>query len=91
MPGVVLPAGTYVFDRPNPILDPTLVRVMDRSTSKLYLIAFTRLVHRKVDGDLKPTIRLGEAADGAPPPVRIWFPQGQTVGHQFIYQVAASR
>jgi hypothetical protein len=58
---------------------------MDRSTSKLYLIAFTRLVHRDMDGDLKPTIRLGEAADGAPRPVRIWFPQGQTVGHQFIY------
>jgi hypothetical protein len=58
---------------------------MDRSTSKLYLIAFTRLVHRQMDGNLMPTVRPGEAANGAPQPVHIWFPQGRTVGHQFIY------
>ena len=85
MPGITLPAGTYVFDRPSPMLDPTLVRVMDRTTSKLYLIAFTRLVHRRGDGNLDPTITLGEAAKGAARPVSMWFPQGHTLGHQFIY------
>jgi hypothetical protein len=85
MPGVLLPAGTYVFDRPSQSLDPTIVRVMDRRTSKLYLIAFTRLVQRPADGKLDTTIRLSEASKGVPRPVSVWFPQGQTIGHQFIY------
>jgi hypothetical protein len=85
IPGITLPAGTYVFDRPSPMLDPTLVRVMDRTTSKLYLIAFTRMVHRRADGNLNPTITLGEAAKDAPRPISIWFPQGHALGHQFIY------
>jgi hypothetical protein len=86
MPGITLPAGTYVFDRPSPMLDPTLVRVMDRTTSKLYLIAFTRLVHRRGDGNLNPAITLGEAPKGVARPVSMWFPQGHTLGHQFIYE-----
>lgn len=84
LPGVVLGPGTYAFDRPS-VFDPTLVRVTDRKSSKLYFIALTRLVHRMEDGKLDPTITLGEAAKGAPRPVSIWFPQGNTLGHQFIY------
>jgi len=85
LPGVLLPPGTYVFDRLSPSLDPTVVRVMDRKSSKLYVIAFTRLVHRMEDRKLDPTITLGEAAKGAPRPISVWFPQGNTLGHQFIY------
>jgi hypothetical protein len=84
LPGVVLEPGTYVFDRMS-VVDPTLVRVMDRKTSKLHLIAFTRLVHRPANSNLDSTITLGEAMKGAPRPVSVWFPQGETLGHQFIH------
>ena len=85
LPGVLLPAGTYVFDRAS-IIDPTIVRVTDRNTSKLYLMAFTRTVERRLDGKLDTTVTLGEAVKGAPRPISVWFPQGETRGHQFIYE-----
>jgi hypothetical protein len=91
LPGVVLPAGTYVFDRPSPLIDPTIVRVTDRHTSKLYLMAFTRTVERRLDRKLDPTVTLGEAPKGTPPTISVWFPQGETRGHQFIYELAGSR
>jgi hypothetical protein len=84
LPGTVLTPGTYVFDRMS-VVDPTLVRVRNRTTSKLHLIAFTRLVHRSQNGKLEPTIALGEAMNGAPPPIKVWFPHGETLGYQFIY------
>ena len=84
LPGVVLAPGTYVFDRMS-VVDPTLIRVRDRKTSKLQLITFTRLVHRPTDRNLDSTIALGEAMKGAPRPINIWFPQGETLGYQFIY------
>jgi hypothetical protein len=85
LPGVLLPAGSYVFDRPSPYTESTLVRVRDRNSPKVHLIVFTRLVHRRLDGKLEPTITLGEALKGSPRPVSVWFAQGQTLGHQFIY------
>jgi hypothetical protein len=85
LPGVVLAPGTYVFDRMSAV-EPTLIRVMNRKTSKLHLIAFTRLVHRPADRNLDPTIALGEAMKGAPRPITVWFPRGETLGHQFIYE-----
>jgi hypothetical protein len=85
LPGVVLPPGTYVFERPSSMLDRTIVQVTDRTTSKLYFLALTRVVERAERGDLNSTITLGEAVQGAPRPVSVWFPQGETRGHQFIY------
>jgi hypothetical protein len=84
LPGIVLPAGTYAFDRPSPF-DPTVVRVMDRSQSKLYLITITRGTHRRMDGNLKTAITLGEAPKGQVQPIKAWFPEGLTLGNEFIY------
>jgi hypothetical protein len=84
LPGTVLTPGTYVFDRMS-VVDPTLVRVTNRKTFKHHLLAFTRLVHRPSGGNLNPTLALGEAMKGAPPPITVWFPQGETLGYQFIY------
>ena len=84
LPGIVLPAGTYAFDRPLPF-DPMVVRVMDRSHSKLYLIAITRGTHRRADGNLKTAVTLGEAPKGQVQPINAWFPEGLTLGNEFIY------
>ena len=84
LPGIVLPAGTYAFDRLSP-LDPMVVRVMDRSHSKLYLITITRGVQRRADGNLDTTITLGETPKGTARPINVWFPAGLTLGHEFIY------
>jgi hypothetical protein len=85
LPGVTLPAGTYTFEVVNPDGGSDIVRVTSRDRSKVYLMRFTRTVHRGVKGDLKATITLGETPAGTPPPVKAWFPQSETRGREFIY------
>jgi hypothetical protein len=84
LPGVLLSPGTYTFELASPN-DLTLVRVLDRSRSKVYLTAFTYLVTRPADNRLDATITFGEAAATAPPPINVWYPQGELTGRQFIY------
>jgi hypothetical protein len=84
IPGASLPAGTYVFELADAnTLD--LVRVMSRDRTKVYLTAFTRMVQRPNRGSLDPTIVFGETPAGAPPAIKVWFPQGELTGRQFIY------
>jgi hypothetical protein len=85
LPGVVLPAGTYIFEVANHESDGDIVRVLSRDRSKVHLMQFTRFVYRPMSGTLKATISLGESAAGTPPPVNAWYPQEETRGREFIY------
>ena len=85
LPNQILPAGTYMFELAAPDSANNLVRVRDRNATKVYLTAFTRLVERSNRGDLKPQIILGEAAKGSAPPIRVWYPDGERLGREFIY------
>ena len=85
MPGVTLPAGTYVFEVVNPGGTSDVVSVSSRDRSNTYLMQFTRFVDRPSRGNLNATIALGETTDGVPPPVNAWFPQSETRGREFIY------
>jgi hypothetical protein len=85
LPGVTLPAGSYVFEVLNPDSSADLVRVMNPQRSKTYTMQFTRFVHRPQQGDLKATITLGEATSGTPQPIKTWFPESETTGREFIY------
>jgi hypothetical protein len=86
MPGVTLPAGTYIFEVVNPIGSSDVVSVKSRDRSKVYLMQFTRSVERPSKGELKATVSLGETIDGNPPPVKVWYPQFETRGREFIYK-----
>jgi hypothetical protein len=85
MPGVALPAGTYIFEVANPEGQSDLVRVLSRDRKTVHLMKFTRFVYRASNGNLKPTISLGETPAGTPPPVTAWYPQSETRGREFIY------
>ena len=85
LPGVTLPAGTYTFEVVNPDTGSDIVSVMSRDRSKVYVLRFTRFVDREPKGKLDATIALGETAAGNPPPVKAWYPQYETRGHEFIY------
>ena len=86
MPGVTLPAGTYIFEVVNPMGSSDVVSVRSRDRSKAYLMQFTRFVERPSRGELKATVSLGESIDGNPPPVKTWYPQFETRGREFIYK-----
>jgi len=83
LPGVSLQAGTYLFETPLDQASLDLVRVTSRDGRHVYLTAFTTTVDRPA-GVTAPIV-FGEGAAGAPAPVRIWFPMGKRIGHEFIY------
>ena len=85
LPGVSLPAGTYVFDVVAADSN-NVVRVTSRDGSSTYLTAFTVTVDRPKNLPMTRQIVFNEAAAGTTPPVKIWYPIGQTIGHQFVYQ-----
>jgi hypothetical protein len=58
---------------------------MSRDRSTVYLIQFTRFVHRAPARTLNATIAFGENSAGNPPPVKAWYPQSETRGREFIY------
>jgi len=81
LPGVTLGAGTYVFER----VTPEIVRVSHRATKQVYLTAFTHAIARPINMPREQFVTLGEAQAGVAPPIKAWFPEGYTVGHEFIY------
>jgi hypothetical protein len=85
MPGVVLPAGIYIFEIANPDGGADVVRVLSRDRKRVYLTRFTHSVYRAANGTLKPTITLGETSAGNPPTVKAWYPHSETRGREFIY------
>ena len=85
LPGVSLTPGTYTFERADENMDPSVVRVLSRDRSKVYLMAFTRRISRPAGMRPDQAVSFGEAPAGAPPPISAWFPVGESTGHQFVY------
>jgi hypothetical protein len=85
LPGVSLPAGTYVFETPLAPSSADVVRVTSRDGRHVYLMAFTRTVTRAGRVTSSPQIQFGEVSGGSPAPVKIWYPAGQLIGHEFLY------
>lgn len=86
LPGVELPAGTYVFELAMPQSERHLVRVTSRDRHQIYLTAFTNLVPRPRDLSPKHVITFGEAPKDSAPPIKIWYPTGGGDGREFIYK-----
>ena len=85
LPGVSLPAGTYIFEVPLDRASLDVVRVKSRDGRQVYLTAFTQTVDRPVGAAGRSLLVFGEAVSGVPAPVKIWFPAGERIGHAFIY------
>ena len=85
LPGVELAAGTYIFETPSNAMSNSIVRVSSRDRKKVLLTAYTLQVPRPRGDNGKVLVQLGEAAAGTAPPIAAWFPIGENVGHQFIY------
>jgi hypothetical protein len=85
LPGVVLPAGTYIFEVANHNGDGDIVRVLTRDRSRVHLMRFTRPIYRQPARDMKATITLGESLAGNPPPVKAWYAESEIRGREFLY------
>ena len=85
LPGVTLNAGEYVFELVNPNTSRNVVQVRNRERSKVYLTAITLPLHRPTGAASAAAVTLGEAQPGSAPPIKAWFPEGETMGFAFIY------
>jgi hypothetical protein len=85
LPGVVLPAGTYVFDIANPDSSHDVVRVATRDGHVRYM-GLTLRVERPAGIPASQPVTFGEARADTPAPIAAWFPTGTSSGRQFIYR-----
>ena len=86
LPNVNLRAGTYIFERAEPNGSPAIVRVLSRDRRFVYYTGFTYLAERPQGLRQGALVTLGESVGGVPPPVKAWWPIGETLGHEFIYR-----
>ena len=82
VPGLVLPAGTYVLERLEGF--PHVVRIFNANESRVYatLLTVPEYLLKPVE---KPVITFEERAKGLPELVQAWFYPGDTVGEKFLY------
>ena len=83
LPGVTLGTGTYIFELTDPFNNVDVVTVLDRSRSRVYYTGFTQQIARPA-GAVQP-VSLGEASPGAAPKIIAWYPDGDSMGHRFVY------
>jgi hypothetical protein len=83
LPGVTLPAGTYVFER-DANANSGIVRVMTPNYQKMMYVGFTAKVTRP--RGFQSVVSFGEAPAGEPIPLIAWYPIGSSEGHKFLYR-----
>ncbi|HUK35225.1 MAG TPA: hypothetical protein VLV86_15005 [Vicinamibacterales bacterium] len=83
LPGVALPAGTYIFEHPISG-DEHLVQVLSRDGRTVYG-TFLTIPETRLNATDEPTVQFEEAPVTAPPEIKSWFYAGRTTGDEFIY------
>lgn len=87
LPGVTLPAGTYLFRLVDPTMSGKVVQVLSEDGTNSYAMLLSIPAHR-FDVPDEPEIHFMETASNIPAAVKIWWYPGETVGHEFIYPEA---
>jgi hypothetical protein len=84
IPGRVLPAGTYTFQKAEPNGNLNIVQIFNADRSVLYATVQTVSAERgEPTGDT--TITLAEQEGGNPDALVKWFYPGRVDGHEFVY------
>jgi len=86
LPGVTLAAGTYVFRLADPATDRQVVQVLDRKGQSLALL--NAIPSYRPDASDEPSVGLMETVPGMATAVKTWWPQGETMGFEFVYPQA---
>ena len=84
IPGLVLPAGTYVFKLAPINSSCNIVQVWDETESQLYSTLITVREYATETPDTAYFL-LDNSQEGYPPAVVSWFYPGENMGWSFIY------
>ncbi len=90
IPGMVLPAGTYVFRLADSQSDRHIVQVLNKDENHVYATILAIPDYR-----LQPTgqtvIQFEERAANAPQAIQAWFYPGDNYGDEFVYPEVRAR
>jgi hypothetical protein len=84
LPGVTLPAGTYMFRLADPTTGRKVIQVTNETGNASYAILHSMPISR-ANASADPEIRFIETSSGAPAAVRAWWYGGESIGYQFVY------
>src|SRR5262245_6561227 len=84
LPGMTLPAGTYMFRIANPDTSRNVIQVANKQGTESYAMLHTVRAERR-DAPKDSEIRFLETAAGAPPAVGTWWYMGERSGYELIY------
>jgi hypothetical protein len=84
LPGVALPAGTYVFKLADSLGDRNIVQVFNKDESHLYATILA-IPDYRVEPKDKTVITFEERPSGTPEAIRAWFYPGDNYGQEFVY------
>jgi hypothetical protein len=84
LPGVTLPAGTYMFRLADDTTTRKVIQVANKQGTESFAMLHTMPAYR-MDPPNDPEVRFMETASGAPIAVRAWWAPGETTGYAFIY------
>jgi hypothetical protein len=86
LPGVTLPAGTYLFEVADPLVSADIIRVSNRKRTMVYFTAWTDRVERRAGERGEMGITFTPAQPESVRRIAAWYPRGESSGHEFIYR-----
>jgi hypothetical protein len=87
LPGVTLPAGTYMFRLADDTTSRKVIQVANKEGTQSFAMLHTLPIYRP-DAPRDPEVRFMETASGQPVAVRAWWQQGERTGYEFLYSKA---
>ncbi len=90
LPGIVLPAGTYVFKLMDSLSSRNIVQVFNEDESRIYTTILAIPNYRLTPSD-KTVMSFAERPVNAPEAMRAWFYPGDNFGQEFAYPKARAR
>ena len=88
LPGVTLPAGSYLFRVPTP--NRNIIQVLSADGTKTYGTFFAIAAHRSAIPE-KPELRFMETRTTMPHAIRTWWYPADSTGFEFIYPKRQAR
>jgi len=84
LPGITLPAGTYLFRLADPDTTRKVISVLS-ADGKTSLAMLHTIPNRLPQAPRDAEIRFMETPANVPPAVKTWWYPGQSIGYEFIY------
>ena len=84
IPGVTLPAGSYVFKLADLNGNRHVVQVFDKDEKKIFATLLA-IPNDRLDPADEPIIMFTERPAGSPQAVKVWYYPGERIGNEFVY------